>query len=100
MVLDDDENIKQVLANILQVKERGATCIIISLIPDLADRINIAEKIDYLIQLTHQKGLLSALTCVIPLMMIIYYTALEKQLNPDQNIVDAINFNSECQIET
>ena len=31
----DDENLEQVLANILQVKERGATVIVLTNLPDL-----------------------------------------------------------------
>jgi glucosamine 6-phosphate synthetase-like amidotransferase/phosphosugar isomerase protein len=44
----DDENLNQLLANILQVKERGATVIVITNLTNIYTMIK-AEKIDYLI---------------------------------------------------
>jgi hypothetical protein len=42
-----------------------------------------------------QKSLLAALLCTVPLLMIVYYTTLAKGINPDENVVEAININSE-----
>jgi glucosamine 6-phosphate synthetase-like amidotransferase/phosphosugar isomerase protein len=33
--------------------------------------------------------------CIVPLMMICYYTALAKGINPDEQIITTININSE-----
>ena len=90
----DDENLEQVLANILQVKERGATVIVLTNMSDIYSHVK-PEKIDYLIQLVPQKSLLSAMICVVPLLMICYYTALAKGINPDEQIIMAMNINSE-----
>lgn len=79
----DDENIQQVLANILQVKERGATVIVITNLPRIDDHISSKDKIDHLIEIFPQPSLLSALLCTTPLLMVCYYTALCKGLNPD-----------------
>lgn len=46
----DDENLEQVLANILQVKERGATVIVCTNLRDIYLHVK-PEKIDFLIQL-------------------------------------------------
>ena len=88
----DDENLDQVLANILQVKERGATCIVITNLPRIDDHICSKEKIDFLIEIFPQQSLLSSLLCTTPLLMVCYYTALCKGLNPDDQMVEAINF--------
>ena len=45
----DDENLTQVLGIILQVKERGATVIVLTNLPDISLHINAKEKIDFLI---------------------------------------------------
>lgn len=90
----DDENLEQVLANILQVKERGATVIVLTNLPDIYHHVK-EEKIDHLIQLVPQKSLLSAMICVVPLLMIVYYTALAKGINPDEQIILAMNINTE-----
>jgi Fe2+ transport system protein B len=45
----DDENLTQVLGIILQVKERGATVIVLTNLPDINQYINSKEKIDFLI---------------------------------------------------
>ena len=46
----DDENLSQILSNILQVKERGATIIGLSNVQNLATLIDL-KKIDFLIEL-------------------------------------------------
>jgi hypothetical protein len=46
----DDENLNQLLANILQVKERGATVIVLTNLPDIYTVIG-QEKIDYLVKI-------------------------------------------------
>ena len=86
----DDENVEQVLANILQVKERGATVIVLTNLADIYKHVK-PEKIDFIIQLTPQKSLLAAILCTVPLLMICYYTSLAKGTNPDTNIMEAIN---------
>jgi glucosamine 6-phosphate synthetase-like amidotransferase/phosphosugar isomerase protein len=89
----DDENLTQILANILQVKERGATVIVLTNVPDLNKELDVKKKIDHLIQLQPHPSLLTALQCTTPLLMICYYTALAKGLNPDTNIIDSLNYN-------
>jgi len=88
----DDENLQQVLANILQVKERGATVIVLTNLPRIDDHISSKDKIDHLIEIFPQPSLLSSLLCTTPLLMCCYYTALCKGLNPDNQMVEAINF--------
>jgi len=88
----DDENIQQVLANILQVKERGATVIVLSNLPNIDEHISREEKIDHYIQIFPQESLFSALLCTAPLLMVCYYTALAKGMNPDTNIMESINY--------
>lgn len=90
----DDENLNQLLANILQVKERGATVIVLTNLPNIYTRIG-KEKIDYLIQIFPQQSLFASLLCCPPILMICYYTALAKGMNPDTNLLDAINFDHE-----
>lgn len=92
----DDENLEQVLANILQVKERGATCIVLTNLVDIY-RLVKKEKIDFLIKLSPQKSILAPVLCTVPLLMICYYTALAKGINPDQNITTAININHDME---
>ncbi len=88
----DDENIQQVLANILQVKERGATVIVVSNPENIDAHINSKEKIDFYIQIFPQESLLSALLCTAPLLMVCYFTALAKGMNPDTNVMESINY--------
>lgn len=90
----DDENLEQVLANILQVKERGATVIVMTNLPNIYQHVK-EEKIDHLIQLLPQKSLLASMLCITPLLMICYYTCLAKGINPDEQIMTAINLSSE-----
>jgi len=81
-ILLQDEHLSQVLSNILQVKERGATSIVFSALPDVSKVIN-TSKIDYLIKLDPHEGFLSALTAIPALQLICYYTALARGVNPD-----------------
>ena len=83
----------QVLSNILQVKERGATCIILSALEDITTVIDPA-KIDFLVKLSPNKSVLTALTAIPPLQLICYYTALARGVNPDQQIFNAHDYNS------
>lgn len=83
----------QVLSNILQVKERGATCIILSALEDITKVIDPA-KIDFLVKLSPNKSVLTALTAIPPLQLICYYTALARGVNPDQQIFNAHDYNS------
>ena len=59
----NDEHCNPVINNILQVKERGATIIVCTTLEDISTKINTA-KIDYLIKLAPQDGILSALTAI------------------------------------
>ena len=59
MVLQD-EHLSQILSNILQVKERGATTIVFSALDDISTVIDLA-KIDYLVKLDPCQSILSAL---------------------------------------
>jgi glucosamine--fructose-6-phosphate aminotransferase (isomerizing) len=86
----DDEDLNQTLSNILQVKERGATVTVITNLEDISKHIN-QEKIDYLIKVTPHKSILAALMCCTPLLMICYFTALAKGINPDSNLTESIN---------
>jgi glucosamine 6-phosphate synthetase-like amidotransferase/phosphosugar isomerase protein len=54
-----DSHLSQILSNILQVKERGATTIILTTLPDIGAKINKA-KIDFLVQLEPTISVLSA----------------------------------------
>lgn len=56
------------------------------------------EKIDHLIQLSPQKSLLAAMLAIPPLLMICYYTALAKGVNPDDQILQAINIGAEGEL--
>ena len=76
--------------NILQVKERGATTIVITNLENIYKHIG-EEKINYLITLTPQPSMLAALLCCPPLLMVCYFTALAKGINPDENMFEAIN---------
>lgn len=91
----DDETITQVLSNILQVKERGATVIVLTNVPKIETLIEADKKIDYLIRLFEKKSYFAALQCTIPMLMMCYYTALEKGINPDEKISESINFTEE-----
>ena len=95
----DDENIDQILANILQVKERGATIIVFTNLADISTRINASEKIDYLVQLFPKAGLFASLLCCSPLLLICYFTAVAKGINPDTNLLESINIKSEFTLE-
>jgi glucosamine 6-phosphate synthetase-like amidotransferase/phosphosugar isomerase protein len=86
-----DEHLSQVLSNILQVKERGATTIILSALEDISAVID-PKKIDFLIKLHPCKSILAALQAIPPLQLICYYTALARGINPDQQIFDALDF--------
>lgn len=91
-VMLQDEHLSQILSNILQVKERGATTIVLSGLEDIETVID-PIKIDYLIKLDPCQSILAALQAIPPLQLICYYTALARGINPDQQIFDAIDFN-------
>jgi glucosamine 6-phosphate synthetase-like amidotransferase/phosphosugar isomerase protein len=76
--------------NILQVKDRGATVTVVTNLKDIYSKVD-SSKIDHLIQVFPQKSIFAALLCVPPLLMVCYYTALARDINPDQNIIEAIN---------
>jgi glucosamine 6-phosphate synthetase-like amidotransferase/phosphosugar isomerase protein len=86
-----DEHLTQVLGNILQVKERGATTIIVTNLPKIADHID-TNKLDFVIQLPPSASVLAGLMAVTPLQMVCYLTALAKDINPDKQIFDGIDF--------
>ena len=68
--------------NISQVKDRGATVVALTNVKDIEDRSDV-KKIDHLVKVFPQKSVFAALLCCPPLLMIIYYTALAKGINPD-----------------
>ena len=49
-------------------------------------------KIDFLVQLAPKKSIIAGLTAVPPLQAICYYTALARDLNPDKQMFEAIDF--------
>ena len=55
-----DEHLSQILSNILQVKERGATTIVLSALEDISTLID-PIKIDFLIKLDPNESVLTAL---------------------------------------
>ena len=59
MVLDD-EHLSQVLSNILQVKDRGATTIVLTNLEDIKQHIDMV-KIDFLVQLVPRKSIIAGL---------------------------------------
>ena len=73
------------------MKDRGATIIVITTCENLGSKIDI-NAFGFLIELFPHKSMLASMLCVPPILMICYYTALMKGINPDENIVDAINF--------
>ncbi len=79
----DDEHLVQILSNIGQVRERGATIIVISCVDNLEGKIDVS-KISFLIKLQPVKSLFAALQACTALQMISYYTSIAKGLNPDQ----------------
>jgi glucosamine 6-phosphate synthetase-like amidotransferase/phosphosugar isomerase protein len=56
----DDEHLVQILSNIGQVRERGATIIVVSCVENLESKIDVG-KIHHLIQLQPVKSLFAAL---------------------------------------
>lgn len=86
----DDENLDQCLMNIMQCKDRGATITVVTNVKDIHKKVDIT-KIDHLVTVFPQKSMFAALLCCPPLLMIIYYTAIAKGINPDQNLVEALN---------
>lgn len=76
----------------MQVKERGATVIVLTNVPKIETMIDVDNKIDYLVRLIEQKSMFAALQCTIPMLMMCYFSALEKGINPDEKVSEAINF--------
>lgn len=83
-ILLDDEHMDQIIANIMQIKSRGATTVILSNLENVMAHIDVEKHIDFLIHLDPNAGTLAALQAIPPLQMISYYTALARGLNPDQ----------------
>jgi glucosamine 6-phosphate synthetase-like amidotransferase/phosphosugar isomerase protein len=67
--------------------------VIITDLPDITKFID-ANKMDFIILLcpVHEPAIFSALQAVVPLQMICYMTAVKRGLNPDQQILKAIDF--------
>ena len=53
------------------------------------------SKIDYLIKVFSEKSIFGALLCCPPLLMICYYTALAKGINPDENLIESLNIKND-----
>ena len=63
----DDEHKSQIISNIHQVKERGATTIILTNVADIGSLIDL-DKLDYVVNLpTSKNDILAALQAIIPL---------------------------------
>ncbi|CDW73732.1 glucosamine--fructose-6-phosphate aminotransferase [Stylonychia lemnae] len=92
----NDEHLTQVISNIGQVRERGATIVVISLLKDITKIMDVS-RIQFLIQLQPTESMFSALQACTALQMICYYASRAKGLNPDQQVFDAIDFNHEFQ---
>lgn len=90
----DDEHLSQITSNIMQIKERGASVIVITNLANIRNTLDVS-RLDFLIELQPHQSLLAALQALIPLQMICYYTARAKGLNPDQQVFDAIDFDTE-----
>lgn len=67
---------------------------VITNLPDI-HKLIAKEAIDHLIEIFPQPSILAALCCIPPVLMICYYTALMKGINPDENVINAINFNQQ-----
>ena len=65
-LLLDDEHQSQILSNILQVRERGATTIVLTNLSNIDALIDL-DKIDFLIELTPVKSVLAAILACAPL---------------------------------
>jgi len=72
-LLFNDEHMSQVLNNVLQVKQRGATAIVLTDLPDLSAYID-ASQIDHVIYLNGSREephcLLAPLLAVLPLQLV------------------------------
>ena len=91
-ILNDDEHLTNIIGNIGQVRERGATIIVLSTVENLQQLMDVS-KIHFLIELLPVKSLFASLQACTALQMIAYYTSRAKGLNPDQQVFDAIDFN-------
>lgn len=60
-------------------------------LPKISNVIDTA-KIDFLVELSPHTSVLAGLMAVPPLQMLCYFTALQKGINPDKQIFDAIDF--------
>ena len=92
-ILLNDEHMSQILSNILQVKERGATTVVVTNLPDISKHIELS-KLDFVVQLppAQTPEVFSALQAVIPLQMICYLTAIKRGMDPDAQMLKAIDF--------
>lgn len=91
-IILDDEHLSQLISNVHQVKERGATTIVVTDLADIGQHID-RVKLDFVIQLAPSRSVLSALQAVTPLQMLVYLTAKARGINPDQQMFEAIDFN-------
>ena len=82
------------MANILQIKDRGATVIVFSTFKGIKEAMDMT-KVDHLIELFPCESMLAALIAIPPLLMTCYLTAVAKGINPDENISEAINLKSQ-----
>jgi len=91
-IVNDDEHLAQIATNIGQVRDRGATIIVLSTVAGLSTIVDLA-KIHYLIELLPVKSLFASLQACTALQMICYFTSRARGLNPDRQVFDAIDFN-------
>lgn len=66
--------------------------IVLTNVANIENLIDVNTKIDFLIKVFELKSMFAALICTIPMLMMCYYTALEKGINPDEKMSEAINF--------
>ena len=87
----DDENLSLTIRNIVELKRNGATVIVISAVEDITSKCE-GKELDFVVQLDPSKSVLAAVQAIPALHMICYYTALARDINPDQQMFDAIDF--------
>ena len=89
-----DDHFNQVLNNIRQVKTRGARTIVMTNVVRLEDHINIEENCDFVINIGQGEEIdvMAGLRCLLPLQMIVRYTAHANGLDIDDQMNQAIAF--------
>ena len=79
----DDEHLSLTIRNIVELKRNGATVIVVSAVDDIVSKCE-GKELDFIVQLEPDKSVLAAVQAIPSLLMICYYTALARGINPDQ----------------